>query len=276
VPKIDFSSLGMIVNQRVGSSPTGFVVVLLAAVAGVLLIAIGILARAAATGAESTFNILAWLIPSLGVGFSLVLALVGTFIIRRMMKGQASSAGPEETAEADKETATVGTQDVAAQATDEEDQDVIRFQDQQGNTLAILRRVQDEQGHTVAILKTDAEGNVVNRVDRVYDSQGNLLAERNVPEPIIDKEQGEEPIVFHSWEDYREFMDDIRRSREGAEQAAETGFPIEGYDEMNVAEVSERLNNLSAEELQLVRDYEERHKRRKSLLEQLDRKIRAT
>jgi hypothetical protein len=59
--------------------------------------------------------------------------------------------------------------------------------------------------------------------------------------------------------------------------AAQTAtFPIAGYDEMNVEEISKRLNDLSVEELQLVRDYEERNKRRETLLEQMDRKIRAT
>ena len=63
---------------------------------------------------------------------------------------------------------------------------------------------------------------------------------------------------------------------EGAEQAAEAVvFPIEGYDEMNVDEISERLDGLSVEDLQLVRDYEELNKKRETLLEQLDRKIRS-
>ncbi len=63
---------------------------------------------------------------------------------------------------------------------------------------------------------------------------------------------------------------------EGAERAAEAAvFPIEGYDEMNVEEVSERLEGLSVEELQLVRDYEETNKKRETLLEKMDRKIRA-
>ncbi len=63
---------------------------------------------------------------------------------------------------------------------------------------------------------------------------------------------------------------------EGAERAAEAAvFPIEGYDEMNVDEVSERLDGLSVEELQLVRDYEETNKKRETLLERMDRKIRA-
>ena len=51
-------------------------------------------------------------------------------------------------------------------------------------------------------------------------------------------------------------------------------LPIEGYDELTVEEVSARLGGLSAEELRLVRDYEERTKNRDTILEQLDRKIR--
>ena len=52
-------------------------------------------------------------------------------------------------------------------------------------------------------------------------------------------------------------------------------FPIPGYDEMNVEEASKHLNDLSVEELRLVRDYEERNKKRETLLTQMDRKIRA-
>ncbi len=52
-------------------------------------------------------------------------------------------------------------------------------------------------------------------------------------------------------------------------------FPIEGYDELTVEEVSGRLGNLSAEQLRVLRDYEERNKNRDTILEQLDRKIRA-
>jgi hypothetical protein len=51
-------------------------------------------------------------------------------------------------------------------------------------------------------------------------------------------------------------------------------FPIEGYDELTVEEVSGRLEALSAEELREVRDYEERTKNRETILEQLDRRIR--
>jgi hypothetical protein len=52
-------------------------------------------------------------------------------------------------------------------------------------------------------------------------------------------------------------------------------FPIEGYDELPVEEVSARLGALSAEDLREVRDYEERTKNRETVLEQLDRRIRS-
>jgi hypothetical protein len=51
-------------------------------------------------------------------------------------------------------------------------------------------------------------------------------------------------------------------------------FPIEGYEELTVEEVSARLDALSTEELREVRDYEERTKNRETVLEQLDRRIR--
>ncbi len=53
-------------------------------------------------------------------------------------------------------------------------------------------------------------------------------------------------------------------------------FPIEGYDELTVEEVSARLGALSTEELREVRDYEERNKNRETVLEQLDRRIRGS
>jgi uncharacterized phage infection (PIP) family protein YhgE len=52
-------------------------------------------------------------------------------------------------------------------------------------------------------------------------------------------------------------------------------FPIEGYDELTVDELSARLDGLSSEDLREVRDYEERTKNRETLLEQLDRRIRS-
>jgi hypothetical protein len=63
----------------------------------------------------------------------------------------------------------------------------------------------------------------------------------------------------------------ISYAQEGIRSAQ---FPIEGYDELTVEEISGRLGGLSADDLREVRDYEERNKNRETVLEQLDRKIR--
>ena len=63
----------------------------------------------------------------------------------------------------------------------------------------------------------------------------------------------------------------ISYAKEGLRDAR---FPIEGYDELTVEEVSARLDTLSTADLREVRDYEERNKMRETILEQLDRRIR--
>jgi gas vesicle protein len=55
----------------------------------------------------------------------------------------------------------------------------------------------------------------------------------------------------------------------------ESRFPIDNYDDLNADEISRRVAGLSAEELRVVRDYEERNKNRETVLEQLDRRIRS-
>jgi hypothetical protein len=65
----------------------------------------------------------------------------------------------------------------------------------------------------------------------------------------------------------------LSHAKEGLRSAQ---FPIEGYDELTVEEVSARLNALSSEDLREVRDYEERNKNRETVLEQLDRRIRSS
>ncbi len=52
-------------------------------------------------------------------------------------------------------------------------------------------------------------------------------------------------------------------------------FPISGYDDMNVAEISDRLEGLTAAQLREVREYEKRNKNRETLIEQLDRRLKA-
>jgi hypothetical protein len=46
------------------------------------------------------------------------------------------------------------------------------------------------------------------------------------------------------------------------------------YDELTVAEISERLDGLSTEQLKQVREFEKNNKNRETLIGQIDRKIR--
>jgi len=54
-----------------------------------------------------------------------------------------------------------------------------------------------------------------------------------------------------------------------------TGVPIRDYDNLNVGEIVEQLENLSAEELQAARAYEQQNKDQDTLLEQIERRIKA-
>jgi hypothetical protein len=59
------------------------------------------------------------------------------------------------------------------------------------------------------------------------------------------------------------------------DQVEDATFPIAGYDELNVREIGQRLEGLSAAEIRKVREYEKRNKNRETLIEQFDRKLRA-
>ena len=52
-------------------------------------------------------------------------------------------------------------------------------------------------------------------------------------------------------------------------------FPISGYDELNVAEISKRIDRFSAAQIRQVREYETRNKNRETLIELFDRKLKA-
>ena len=67
----------------------------------------------------------------------------------------------------------------------------------------------------------------------------------------------------------------IVREVDRARRATGVGssFPITGYDDLTAAEVGDRLNDLTAPELRKVRDYERRNANRKSVLQNIERKL---
>jgi hypothetical protein len=75
----------------------------------------------------------------------------------------------------------------------------------------------------------------------------------------------------------RQGMRLVENSVRNAEEVIETAtFPIAGYDEKNVDEISSRLDGLSAEQIRQLRTYERANKNRQSLIERFDSKLRAS
>jgi len=64
--------------------------------------------------------------------------------------------------------------------------------------------------------------------------------------------------------------------RQGMRLVETATFPIAGYDDENVDEISARLDGLSAEQIRQLRSYERAHKNRRSLIERFDSKLRAS
>src|SRR5215208_1187501 len=82
-------------------------------------------------------------------------------------------------------------------------------------------------------------------------------------------------------EEATERTEEVLRQTEKATREAELRTAVMGalgtanYDELSVAEVSRRIEGLSTEQLKKVREFEKNHKNRETLIEQIDRKIRA-
>jgi hypothetical protein len=81
-----------------------------------------------------------------------------------------------------------------------------------------------------------------------------------------------------------DILADIERmigSSDTAEQAADgdngansPDLPIAGYDDLSAAQVQEQLDGLEPAELRKVRDYEQRHANRKTVLDKIERRLR--
>ena len=82
-------------------------------------------------------------------------------------------------------------------------------------------------------------------------------------------------------EEATEHTEQVLRQSERATRQAELRTAVLGalkttdYDELTVDEISKRLEGLSTYELEQVREYEQHNKNRETLIEQIERKIRA-
>ena len=82
-------------------------------------------------------------------------------------------------------------------------------------------------------------------------------------------------------EEATERTEDVLRQTEKVTREAElrtavlAALQTADYDGLTVAEISERIDGLSNDQLRKVREYEKHNKNRETLIEQIDRKIRA-
>lgn len=70
---------------------------------------------------------------------------------------------------------------------------------------------------------------------------------------------------------YGETKEEKRKDREG--KSPDRDLPISDYQHLTVPQVKSKLDDLSTRELRQVKRYEERHKDRKTLLEELERRL---
>src|SRR5204863_1479841 len=60
----------------------------------------------------------------------------------------------------------------------------------------------------------------------------------------------------------------------GTGATASANLPIAGYDDLSAAKVQERLDGLTPAQLRRLRDYEQRHANRKTVLDRIERHLR--
>jgi hypothetical protein len=68
-------------------------------------------------------------------------------------------------------------------------------------------------------------------------------------------------------EQYVAHTEQARQARKGSQVP-----PLKNYDDLSVEDIVKKAKGLSEKEIRQVRDYEKRHKNRKTLIESLDRK----
>src|SRR3712207_4321842 len=118
----------------------------------------------------------------------------------------------------------------------------------------------------------------------VREIRGQAESNRALIQELVDRAEGQRDAFRTLFEESVDAYMDLAYApfayyRRGL-RLVETGvsgpqFPIANYDELNVGEISDRLGGLTAAQLREIREYEKRNKNRETLIEQLDRNLRA-
>jgi hypothetical protein len=147
----------------------------------------------------------------------------------------------------------------------------------------LLNREYEKRGGGYKGEKDESQKNLEKWTDEEWQTQeGDARArgddgetKRYLPKKAWEKMSGEEKRETESkkregskrGEQHVANTEEARQARKGSQAP-----PLEGYDDLSVEEVEKKVKRLSKEEIREVRDYEERHKNRKTLMESLDRK----
>jgi hypothetical protein len=138
------------------------------------------------------------------------------------------------------------------------------------HTVALQERnIRFAQGlvdSSIKELRTQAESNRGLTQELVDRAEGQRDAFRTLVEESLDA------YMDLAYAPFSYFRQGLRLVESGVNGG---GFPIASYDELNVGEIAQRIDGLTAAEIREVREYEKRNKNRETLIEQLDRKLKA-
>ncbi len=138
--------------------------------------------------------------------------------------------------------------------------------------------------HTVALQERNvrfAQGLVDGMIEELrHQAESNRAMTQELVERVERQREAFQTLLEESMGMYPDLFDApfayFRQGLELVESGVSGGgFPIANYDEMNVAEIGDRLDGLTAAQIRELREYEKRNKNRETLIEQFDRKLRA-
>ncbi len=105
-----------------------------------------------------------------------------------------------------------------------------------------------------------------------YTKEG-LRSVQQVSEQVA--ERGIEAAEQVSRQGLRVAEDAAEQAERAARKADPNDLPIKDYDKLNASEISSKLDGLSVADLRKVESYEKRNKNRETVIEQIERKIKA-
>ncbi|HET7479944.1 MAG TPA: hypothetical protein VFJ72_10575 [Rubrobacteraceae bacterium] len=114
-----------------------------------------------------------------------------------------------------------------------------------------------------------------------YAQEGLKAAQQTTQQAVQATQQVAQQGLRVAEETTRKSEQAIRKTQEATREAAlqtavHSALKTANYEDLNVDEVSKKLDGLSAAELKKVREYEKKNKNRETLIEQIDRKLKAT